>query len=56
MHQHLVPGEGSIDFRGIFEALRAVDYGGWVTVELYPYVANAEESGRQALEFLRPLV
>lgn len=56
VHQHLVPGEGSIDFRGIFEALRAVDYGGWVTVELYPYVANAEESGRQALEFLRPLV
>jgi sugar phosphate isomerase/epimerase len=56
VHQHLVPGEGAMDFAAIFEALRAVDYPGWVTVELYPYVSSAEESGRQAMEFLRPLM
>jgi sugar phosphate isomerase/epimerase len=56
VHQHLVPGEGAIDFREIFTALRGVAYDGWVTVELYPYVANAEESGRQALAFLKPLM
>ena len=36
VHQHLTPGKGAIDFDSIFDALRAIHYDGWVTVELVP--------------------
>ncbi len=41
VHQHLTPGKGVIDFRAIFDALDAIDYTGWTTVELYPYETTA---------------
>jgi sugar phosphate isomerase/epimerase len=53
VHQHRVPGEGAMDWRGIFDAIRAIKYEGWVTVELYPYESTAEEAGRKAIEYLR---
>lgn len=53
VHQHLVPGQGAMDFEAIFRALERVGYDGWVTVELYPYVSSAEAVARQAYEFLR---
>jgi len=34
---HLPPGEGVIDFKGLFEALRRMDYGRTVTLELKPH-------------------
>lgn len=34
---HLPPGEGVIDFRGLFEALRRMDYDRTVTLELKPH-------------------
>lgn len=51
VHRHLVPGEGAIDFAS---TLRAIgdryfqDAGGWVTVELYPYVDDPDGAGRTA--------
>lgn len=53
VHQHLPLGKGAIDFRGVFDALQSINYGGWVTVELYPYETTAAEVARQAFEFLR---
>lgn len=52
IHQHLVPGEGAMDFPAIFTALEAVNYAGWVTVELYPYVSTAAEVCRRAWGYL----
>jgi sugar phosphate isomerase/epimerase len=41
VHQHLTPGKGVIDFRAIFDALDAISFTGWTTVELYPYETTA---------------
>ena len=56
VHQHLLPGDGVIDFPAVFAALEAVGYGGWVTVELYPFVATAAETARRAMKHLRPML
>lgn len=36
IHNHLIPGKGSIDFRSVFDAMDDIGYRGFVTVELYP--------------------
>lgn len=56
VHQHLTPGKGVIDFGGVFEALEAVKYGGWVTVELYPYETTAAGVAKMAWEHLAPII
>jgi sugar phosphate isomerase/epimerase len=50
VHHHLVPGEGAIDFASVFQAIRAISYNGWVTIELYPYVDNPDPAARTAFE------
>lgn len=50
VHQHLIPGEGAIDFASALRAIRAIGYQSWITIELYPYVANPDEAARLALE------
>lgn len=52
-HFHHVPGEGAIDFHGIFAALREIGYDGWMTVELYPFLEKPGEVAKRALEHLR---
>jgi sugar phosphate isomerase/epimerase len=44
IHQHLIPGEGAIDFASTLRAIRALNYKGWITVELYPYAENPDEA------------
>ncbi len=56
VHQHLVPGEGAMDFDAIFAALDRIGYDGFVTVELYPYTSTAEQVARDAIQFLRPML
>jgi sugar phosphate isomerase/epimerase len=55
-HFHLPPGRGAIEFGPIFEALKEVGYGGWITVELYPFQDDPEGIAREALQVIRPLV
>jgi sugar phosphate isomerase/epimerase len=50
VHQHLIPGEGAIDFHSALRTIQNIGYTGWVTIELYPYVANPDEAARLALE------
>jgi sugar phosphate isomerase/epimerase len=50
VHHHLIPGEGAVDFAGVFRAIGATGYAGWVTVELYPYVDDPDAAARTALE------
>jgi sugar phosphate isomerase/epimerase len=56
VHQHLAPGKGAIDFAAIFDALDAIDYQGWVTVELYPYETTAAGVAKAAFEYLAPML
>lgn len=51
-HRHLIPGQGAIDFAAVLGEIARTGYQGWITVELYPYVEQPDEAGRQAKDFL----
>jgi len=51
-HYHLVPGDGDIDFRSVFDALDDVGYDGYATLELYTYPDRPDEAARRAHETL----
>ena len=52
IHNHLIPGEGSINFRSVFKAIEGIGYKGFVTVELYPYQLCPKEAGKRAYDYL----
>ena len=55
VHQHLPLGAGVMDIPAILNAIEGSGYDGWVTVELYPYVATAREVAREAMAYLGAL-
>jgi L-ribulose-5-phosphate 3-epimerase len=56
VHEHLMFGEGEIDFSTVFVALAEVKYQGGVYVELSRHTHKGPEAARRAIEFLRPLI
>ena len=52
IHNHLIPGKGSIDFRRVFDAMDNIGYHGFVTVELYPYQDNPVQAAKEAYSYL----
>ena len=52
IHNHLIPGKGSIDFRSVFDAIDDIDYRGFVTVELYPYQDSPVHAAKEAYSYL----
>jgi sugar phosphate isomerase/epimerase len=52
IHNHLIPGKGSIDFRRVFDAINDIGYRGFVTVELYPYQDNPVQVAEEAYNYL----
>jgi sugar phosphate isomerase/epimerase len=46
------PGQGHIDFRPFFDALRAIGYDGWVSVEMLPF-PSPDLAAEQAVAYLR---
>jgi sugar phosphate isomerase/epimerase len=52
VHAHLIPGRGAIDFDATLAAIVATGYEGWLTVELYPYIASPDDAAREARAFL----
>jgi sugar phosphate isomerase/epimerase len=53
VHDHLMFGEGEMDFPPILRALDEIGYTGGVFVELSRHSHNAVETARRAIEFLR---
>jgi sugar phosphate isomerase/epimerase len=53
VHEHLMFGDGEINFREVFEGLDAIDYRSGVFVELSRHSHAAVETARKALAFLR---
>jgi len=51
-HRHLIPGHGAIDFAAVLGEIARTGYDGWITVELYPYLDNPDDAGREAKEYL----
>jgi sugar phosphate isomerase/epimerase len=56
VHEHLMFGEGEIDFPPVLAALAEVGYAGGIHVELSRHSHMAPEAARRAYEFLSPLV
>ena len=56
VHEHLIAGQGAIQFADIFTTMRRLDYSGHISLELYPYVDRPEEAGEQSLAFLKPIL
>jgi sugar phosphate isomerase/epimerase len=56
VHDHLMFGEGTIDFPPIFEALHDIEYQGGVHVELSRHSHVAAATVRASAEFLAPLI
>ena len=55
-HNHLILGHGAIELIDIFETMIRLGYTGDVSLELYPYVDNPEEAGRESLVYLRRML
>ena len=53
IHKHLIPGNGAIDFKSIFNAISEINYDGYITIELYPYEENPEQAAREAIKFVK---
>lgn len=56
IHEHLMFGEGTMDFPSIFQALRRVGYSRGVHVELSRHSHEGAAAARRALRFLLPLI
>lgn len=54
-HEHRFFGEGVLDFRALFGALRQIDYDGPLSVELSRHSHLAPQMARRAIDFLRTL-
>ena len=52
VHDHLMFGDGDMDFADVFSALREIEYQGGVFVELSRHSHNAVETARKSMAFL----
>lgn len=52
VHRHLLYGDGDIDFRAIFTALKEIKYKGDLTPDLYPFKDEPDRTLRASMEFL----
>ena len=43
---------GAIDIPAVLREIEKSGYQGWITVELYPYIENPDEAGREAKRFV----
>ncbi|NDH04588.1 sugar phosphate isomerase/epimerase [bacterium] len=56
VHHHLIPGDGAIDFKAAIQAIKAIGYKEWVTIELYPYVEDPDHAASLARARIAPLL
>jgi sugar phosphate isomerase/epimerase len=52
-HDHLMFGEGEVDFKELFEGLQSIGYSGGAHVELSRHSHDAVGTARRSLEFLQ---
>ena len=54
-HYHMIPGEGSLDWIGVRDALWDIKYDRFASVELYTHTADPHTAARKSFEFLGKL-
>jgi fructoselysine 3-epimerase len=52
-HYHLIPGEGTLDWPAVWEALRFTGYQRFATVELYTCVDDPQSAAEKSFQFLQ---
>ena len=52
-HNHLMLGEGAIDFESVFKSMKDIGYDGFVTIELYPYQDSPILAAKNAMKFIK---
>ena len=55
-HEHLMFGQGEMNFAGVFEAFSEIGYQGPVHVELPRHSHQAVEAAMRSYRFLQPLI
>ena len=56
VHEHLLPGQGDVDFAAVRNALQEAEYAGAVCFELSRHSHEAPTAARRAFEFLKPIL
>ena len=56
VHEHLMFGEGEIDFPPVIDALRRIEYQGPLCVELSRHSHEGPVAAHTAYDFLSPLL
>ncbi len=55
-HNHLIMGQGAIDFKPVFRSIKQLGYAHDISLELYPYVDTPEAAGAESLTVLKFLM
>jgi sugar phosphate isomerase/epimerase len=55
-HKHLIPGEGDVDYRSLFDYLDDISYRGWLSVELNQHTQEPRLAAEKAMEYLREVL
>jgi len=55
-HYHMIPGEGTLDWKSLIAALRDIRYERFLTVELYTHTENPQDAAERSRRFLRALL
>jgi sugar phosphate isomerase/epimerase len=55
-HYHMIPGEGTLDWVGLRDALRGIAYDRFMTVELYTHTADPQLAAEKSFAFLTKLI
>ena len=55
-HYHLIPGEGTVDWKGMAAVLLAIGYERYVTVELYTHTDDPQSAAEKSFGFLKELL
>jgi sugar phosphate isomerase/epimerase len=54
-HYHMIPGQGTLDWHGLRQALVSVGYDRFLTVELYTHTEKPQEAAEKSFAFLSRL-
>ncbi len=56
VHNHLIPGLGSINFKDVVRSINDVGYGGFITVELYPYKEYPSKAAQSSYGYIKEII